>query len=206
MIKIFDRVIKTSILSSLVFLLLGILLFVKPETTLTSISYIIGIMLIILGFISLIKYLTSEFKQSLTVELIYGIVSMIVGVLLILNPTTIASIIPFILGIWIVINSAIKIQYSVTLKNYDSNNWVYTLTVAILMFICGLVLILNPFEGAVIITKTIGIFIIIYSILDLSECFLFKKNIKIIKDAISDNNIIDAEVVEDKKSKRKRKK
>ena len=38
--------------------------------------------------------------------------------------------------------------------------------------VCGLLLVLNPFGGAVTLTIIIGVFLVIYSVLDLVECII----------------------------------
>ena len=42
----------------------------------------------------------------------------------------------------------------------------------------------NPFQGAVVITKMIGIFVMVYAILEFSEVFFFKKNLKMLRDEL----------------------
>lgn len=176
--KNYNKFFTTSIITSIVFLALGIFLFLKPETTISTISYIIGIIILLLGAFSISKYYTNKNKSNIDFSLIYGILSIIVGIIIILNPTAIATIITFVLGFWIVINSIIKIQYSLDLKNHDNKAWLITLIIGLLTLIWGLVLVFNPFGGALDITKLIGLFIIIYSILDIVECFILNKNIK----------------------------
>ena len=50
-----------SLITSIVFVILGLFLFIKPNATITTISYIIGGILLILGIISIIRYFRSDF-------------------------------------------------------------------------------------------------------------------------------------------------
>lgn len=52
--------------------------------------------------------------------------------------------------------------------------WIYSLIVAIIMFLCGIYVTMNA--GAVIVT--IGIMMIIYAIMDIIEDIVFMKNVK----------------------------
>jgi len=177
--KGFSKVFVSSILSSVIFVALGIFLFTKPETTISTISYVLGIIIILLGSFAFGKYFQSREEGSkFNFSLIYGVLSFIIGLILILNPTALATLIPFVIGFWMVINSTVKIQYSLNLKQYENKAWIPTFVIGLLTLICGLVMIFNPFEGALLITKMIGLFIIIYSILDIVEAFLLNKNIK----------------------------
>ena len=86
--------------------------------------------------------------------------------------------------------------------------------ISIISAICGVVLICNPFKGAVVIMQINGAFIIVYSILDIISTVTIKKNVEAIHQAI-EGNIEDAEVIKEesiseekteKKEKTKKKK
>jgi uncharacterized membrane protein HdeD (DUF308 family) len=53
------------------------------------------------------------------------------------------------------------------LKKESNNVWKTTLIMSIITIICGLVLIFNPFKGAILLTRIVGILIIIYALLDI---------------------------------------
>lgn len=192
---------KSSIVSSVLLMILGWLLIFKSEATVIIISYIIGGGLIALGVVALLRYI-KETKENKATELdiLYGIITMILGVLVISNPKTLASIIPFVLGVCIVVNSSVKIQYAMELKNDNNKLWKATMIVATLCAICGVVLIFNPFAGAQVITKAIGIFIIVYAVLDMVSTITIRRNVMSIKKAIEDT-ITDAVIIEEKEEK-----
>ena len=80
--------------------------------------------------------------------------------------------------------------------------WKTTLAISILTTICGVMLIFNPFKGAVIVTKIIGILISVYSTLDITSSIVIKKhNISIYEEI--ETKIIEADVVEDKQEEKK---
>ena len=176
-------------------LIIGILLILQSEITIITISYIIGTLLIALGAIAIIKFIkniNNIAREDL--DIVYGTVTIILGVIVIYNPEAIASIIPIIIGIGIVISSATKLQYAIELKDNLNGQWKTTLIFSIVSAICGVVLICNPFKGAVIIMQIIGGVIVAYSILDIISTITIKKNVSAIHQAI-DGTINDAEVV-----------
>lgn len=175
--KNFNKIFLTSIITSILFIAFGIFLLIKPDTTLKIISYTIGIIMLLLGAFSFSKYI-SEKEKSINFNLIYAVICIVMGLVLILNPTALATIIPFILGFWIIINSVIKMQYALELRNNENSAWVLTLVISLLILIWGLVFVFNPFAGAMAITQMIGIFIIIYSVLDLVDSVIIHKNVK----------------------------
>lgn len=184
--KRFNKILYSTLASSIIFFCFGLILFLKPELTINSISYLLGSVLIIIGFINFIRYVLDNDKivRKFDVDLIYGIIGMVAGVVLILNPTAIATVVPFILGMIIVISSAIKLQYSLVLKQYESSNWKPVFVISIISLIWGIILVFNPFKGAVVITKIIGVFVMVYAILEFSEVIFFQKNLKILKKSL----------------------
>ena len=71
----------TSILSSLVFLLLGILLVVNPDAMVQAISYVIGVLLIAIGIVKVISYFTSKDDYLFyDYRLIYGALCISLGI------------------------------------------------------------------------------------------------------------------------------
>ena len=193
-----SKLFKSSIISSIALIILGLLLFFQAETTIISISYIIGAVLIAIGVLSGIRFvggLNNNNQNEL--DVIYGIVCVVLGILIITNPTAIASAIPIVVGVIIVLNSVIKLHYSLELKESKNELWKSTMIMSVIMTICGIILIFNPFAGAVFITKIIGALIVIYAILDIASTIVIKKNVSKLKNAIEEK-IVDADIVEDK--------
>lgn len=166
-----------SLISSIIFVVLGLFLFIRPDATITTISYIIGGVLLVLGIISIIRYFRSDYGiNALDFDLVYGVLVIIAGLYLIFNPTMLATIFPIILGIWIIVNSVTKFQYSLVLKRLEKNDWKYTLLISFLTFAWGIILLINPLESVLVITQVIGVFIIIYAVLDIIDNFILKRN------------------------------
>lgn len=171
------KVLWPSIISSLVLLALGLLLFFKSEATLVSISYVIGSVLLALGIIAIVRYITSETTDIFNqLNIVYGIVCVLGGVFFIKEPELIGSLMPIFLGIAIIVSSSLKIQQSLVLRELNSKYWIGSLVTALLCLLCGVVLLFNPFTGAVIITKIIGVFLACYAILDIVNSLLLKKS------------------------------
>ena len=155
--KKFKNMYKTSIIFSVILFMIGLFLLVKPETTLFAISYFVGIILIIWGIVPVISFFTNKENHSyLEFSFIIGIFALIFGIIVIINPSIIGSIIPLLVGIWMLINGITKLQYAMMLKKYNTNS-ISALIISIIILLCGLILILNPFKGAIVLTKLIGI-------------------------------------------------
>lgn len=164
-----------SILTSIIFLIIGGVLIWKPDETVKATIYILGAIFMILGACKIANYILAKGKYNLyNYDMIYGIIAIIIGVVTIAYSNTIGTIFRIIIGIWIVYSAMIRIGTSFKLKNIKVKAWTYSLILAIIMLICGLYIIMN--QGAIIVT--IGIGIVIYSIIDIIEGIIFMKNVK----------------------------
>ncbi|HIR49656.1 MAG TPA: DUF308 domain-containing protein [Candidatus Faecimonas gallistercoris] len=204
------KFLKSSIITSIILMMLGILLIFQSETTIMMISYIIGGVLVAVGALALIRYVKSGESPAIRNELdiIYGIVTIVFGVIIIRNYQIIASIIPIVIGIAIIVSSAGKLNYAFQLKASENSLWKTTMVVSVISTICGLILLFNPFKAALGIMKIIGGFIIVYSILDIISTFAIKSSVIKIHKAVEET-ITDAEIISEddkKKSTKKRKK
>ena len=203
--KLMKKFFRSSIITSIILLTLGLLLIFQSEATIVTISYVIGGVLVALGVLAVIKFIQGTNKEGKSeLDIVYGIVTVILGVLIIKNPEAIASIIPLILGVAIIISSATKLQYAFELKANSNKLWKATMLVSIISTLCGVILLFNPFKGAVVFTKVVGLFIIIYAVLDTISTLTIKRNVKIIHNAI-EAVVTDAEVIEETEQSTKKK-
>ena len=77
-----------------------------------------------------------------------------------------------------IINSVNKIQIAMELRDNNIKSWLITFIFSILILILGVLFIINPFASAVLLGKTIGIFIVIYAILDIVDSVIIKLKAK----------------------------
>lgn len=164
-----------SIAESLVFAILGIILIWQKDAIMSMIAYILGAVFILLGIIKVINYVQAKSKSDLyNYELVYGIMAAIIGIVIMVYSSTISKIFGIIIGMWIVYSSVVRASSALKLKQIKSNIWIYSLVIAVIMLICGLVVIFNT--GA--IPATIGAIMITYAILDIIENVIFINNVK----------------------------
>lgn len=164
-----------SIAESLVFAILGIILIWQKDAIMSMIAYILGAVFILLGIIKVVNYVQTKSKGNLyNYELVYGIMAVIIGIVIMVYSNTISKIFGIIIGIWIVYSSVVRASSALKLKQIKSNIWIYSLVIAVIMLICGLVVIFNT--GA--IPATIGAIMITYAVLDIIENVIFINNVK----------------------------
>lgn len=201
------KFLKSSIITSAILIVLGVLLILQSETTIMMISYIIGGVLVAIGALALIRYVKNGESPALRNELdiVYGIVTIIFGIIIVQNYQAIASIIPAVIGIAIIISSAGKLNYAFQLREDESRMWKTTMVISIISTICGVILLFNPFKAALGIMKIIGVFIILYAVLDLVSTVAIRSSVIKIQKAVEET-ISDAEIISEEESKSKKRK
>lgn len=165
---------RVSMLESIIFAILGIILICRPEGTLKFITYILGTIFIIIGVHKTVNYFTSKGKNDFfNYDLTYGLMAIVIGIITITYMNIIGSIFRIIIGIWILYTSLVRLNLALQIKKLGNTAWIYSLIIAIFIFICGLYTIINT--GVIIVT--IGIIMLIYAALDIIENVIFMKNV-----------------------------
>lgn len=176
--ELFKKMMLPSIVSSIVFLALGIIMFIYPEFTLATISKVIGFMIIGIGIIGVFQYMRNREEASFKFNLIYVLTTVILGILCVYKYKVVSSILPVILGIWVCFDSFIKLRMAIGIKNMGIANYKYPLIMSIISLLIGIFLILNPFLTATFIVKLVAVSIIIYSIIDIIQDYTIVKYLK----------------------------
>lgn len=181
----------TSIIFSLLFIVTGVFLLLKPETAINIVCYVLGVMLVLWGVVSIIQFFSDKNSTNyLSLSFIFGSFVFIFGIIILIKPAIIASIVPLLLGVWMVINGVTKLSYALSIYKQTKN--FISILFSIFIIIFGVTLIFNPFEGAKGLTQIIGIVLIVYSVLDLVESITISLGMRS-KEEPSEGKIIEAE-------------
>lgn len=172
--KILKKTGWSSIITSTVFAVIGIVLIASPEATITIISTILGLTLIVFGGYKGIEYLKNKGNNSYSYDLAYGIIAIILGIVAMIYHQEIGTIFRILIGLWIIYSSVIRATLSLQLRSTKSKVWLYSLIIALVMLACGIYTISNA--GTIVVA--VGIVVLIYSILDIIEGIIFLKNLK----------------------------
>lgn len=170
---------KTCLISSIATLILGVVLMMEPASSLKIITLIIGLMTLITGCFWIYDYIKApQEEKMISKSLLLGLVSACVGIYLIINTESLVNFITVIIGLTITIKSIVKLQFTVNIRNF-STTWKYNLVFALLGITLGILLLANPFKGAEVFFRIIGVVMIVGSVMELIECAFIMKNLNI---------------------------
>ncbi|MBR5227866.1 MAG: DUF308 domain-containing protein [Clostridia bacterium] len=178
MISGFRKSAMNNIVISSSFIFIGLMLVLKPTETINTIIYILGAIFITFGVIQIIQYIRLDSKSiNFSFNLLYGIMGIVSGIAIIVFGAAVVSLFRVIIGIWIIYSAVVRFNLAISLKNTINDAWVYALIFSIIMFLCGLFITFN--SGAIL--STIGIIMIVYSVIELAQNYIVLKNIKVIE-------------------------
>lgn len=193
------KFLRSSFFGSIVLALLGALLFFEAELAMDIISYVVGGILVATGVIALLKYLIAKSKGTKNeLDIVYGICIIILGVVVITNPKGLASIIPFVIGIIMIISSSAKIYYGFELRRSGNVLWKETVIISLITLLCGVFLVFNPITVEKIIFRVVGALIFFYAILSIVLTLKIRKTVKtVFNDKQITGAVVEAQVIED---------
>jgi uncharacterized membrane protein HdeD (DUF308 family) len=134
----------------------GVVVILKPSNSLATIAVVVGIFAVIDGIIALVRAISGSSAGRGFLVLI-GIVSLVIGVVLIRHPSKSVSAIALVIGIWLIAMGAIRLV--VAFEASGGRGWL--LFVAIVELIAGIVIVAEPHIGVTALAVILGIGLIL---------------------------------------------
>jgi len=173
--KMIKRTAVVSIITSLIFAVLGIVMIANPEAAIEIVAAVLGITVIVIGAEKIISYFVMKGNLDFfNYELIYGIVAILFGILIMIHSNTFASIVRIIIGIWIAYAGLMKINISFKLKSANISAWAIVLILSIISLLAGILVMFSNTSSIVILTAVV---MIIYAIADIIDEIIFISNV-----------------------------
>lgn len=163
-----------SIISAVLFLILGIIIVNHPDTIVATVSYIFGGFLVVAGIVKVIAYFIEKGNLDFeNYDFVYGIIIAVVGITFIAHLSVLESIFSLLIAIWLIYEALVRFTSAMKLKKYDVKVWWVVLVSSLLMLFAGIYILAVPN----IIVVTVGAFMIAYAILDIIDGIIFVANV-----------------------------
>lgn len=170
----FNKFMTLSIICSVIIALIGGVLLFLPELSNKLIGIISGVLFILSGINTIYKYFCRNGAKLYSLNLLYGIIILLIGVIIILVPFSVTTFLTICLGLYLIIFGVNKITYGVWFKIGNDSSWLITFVIGIMLTIFGILVLANPFSSLTV-TQVVSSFLILSSILDLTDLVLLKK-------------------------------
>ena len=168
--------ILNDILVDLCILILGVCLVIWADKVTSAVSIILGIIAILYGIIIFVNYFRKQDKLfGDTFSFIYGIVLFVIGIILIFRVDFLKELISFIIGIYIILTSVMRLHETITVSKTNNIKMTSALVLAIIGIVIGILSITLKLVFPDIIIKYIGILLIIYSIVNIINVIMVRR-------------------------------
>lgn len=168
-----------SIITIIASFVMGLVLLIWPDKSISIVSIITGATMIVLGVAAWISFLAKE-KSVLLVSA--GTVSLIVGIIVCVKYQSIIAILLFLFGMFITVSGAVDLITSFYSKSAGLGAWGVSSILSIAVLIFGIIIMVNPTKTSTALVRLAGVGLLVYAIVDLVSFIQVKKVAKEIKD------------------------
>ena len=155
MLNRLNKFLNSSIVISVLMFVIGMIFIIFPDVSFTTITYVLAIILIVNGIYFIIEKETSMFFSSF---LTLGIIELLLGVVMLLNPDIMKTLFPIVAGIVMVTKATLDLRLSLLLKKYEYDTWLSIFICSLIAIISGIIIIINPSIGTMALTVSLGLF------------------------------------------------
>ncbi len=183
-----------ALLMGVLYILLGIVALVIPETMERLLGFLIGVVLIIAGAVSMISYLLRDAHQNYYHnDFLHGLLGIALGIVVLYKVDIIISLVPLLLGALVLVSGLSKLQDVIDLKRLEYGNWILMLVLAVINITFGLVLIFHPMAVAALLFRLLGVGLIFSGLTDCVTTIYFAGKLR---SYFEELNAIDSTFVE----------
>lgn len=170
---------RNSILTSIILIILALFLIFKPGFSINLVMISLGCVLAFYGITQTVSYFSKSREiEFFNFQLVIGILCLLAGLVFIFNPTFINSILPLVIGVWIVIKSITSLQLALNIRNAETTNWQLMLILSIVTFLLGIIIVINPFQALETAVSICGALLLTSELINIFETFYMMRMMK----------------------------
>ena len=148
---------RDTLLTGAVCIVLGLVLLLWPGIALHLVGKLLGAIAVLFGAANILAYFRSDFMRPVfRFGLFYGAAFVLVGLFLFVRSGAVASIVPLVFGIVLLVSGISQLQSALDLRRMGDERWWLTFLPAAITLVLGLFLVFNPFGSAALLVRVIG--------------------------------------------------
>ena len=148
------------VLLSILMIVLGLLLILWPGHVMTTAMTILGIALLVGGGLLIYSWYAARNLNSNVITLTEGILLAVAGLVVLVAPKLLISIVPFAVGAMIALNGIFNLAQAFDQRRESYAHWAASLAMSILTVVLGLLILFNPFSTMEMLVVAIGVIVI----------------------------------------------
>jgi uncharacterized membrane protein HdeD (DUF308 family) len=154
---------KTMMITSAVYIVIGLLLIIWPDAARQIIIYAIGAAALLYGGYRIVDFFVRKehLDGTIQVGVALGIACLMLGLFLIFKANVVLTLLAAIIGVAIIIDSILRLQIALNLRLAGVRNWLILLITALVTLAFGIVLLFNPFTAIKAATIVCGVSLVV---------------------------------------------
>ena len=154
---------KAMLITSIVYIVIGLILVIWPSTARQIIIYAIGAAALLYGGFRIVEFFVRKEHLSGTIQLgvALGIACMLLGLFLIFKVDLVVSLLAAVIGVAVIVDSVLRLQIALNLRHIGGRYWAVLLVTSLVTLGLGILLLFNPFTVIKVATIVGGVLLII---------------------------------------------
>lgn len=192
---------QSSLISSIIYFIIGAILFRNHDEVITVLSYGIGIILGIVAVVNIVTFWVSAKNPTIRTKkmsLVFGAIALGLAIIFIFFHDLVGKLLRFIVGAWILFSGIIRLINVLSISP-KSKKFIPLLIVSIILIGIGIFTIV--YSGAIV--ATIGIIMMIYAAVEIAGYIFYSKGSSEPEEAGTTTLIVQDEITEEKDSSNK---
>lgn len=168
-----------STLAILLFFVCGLLLTIKPDMVLNVVTVALSVFLLLGGAQKTVAYFKHDAQQSREdFDFAIGLSSACFGLILLIKPEIIQSVLPVLLGMVMMVGGFAKAQLAFDLYRSGENRWWWFLIGVAVSIVLGVLSIAVPGLSAEKSTRYTGIALLVEAVLDTAALIISRRALR----------------------------
>ena len=181
------------ILASILYLVLGLVLLIWPAASSLALCRLLGAAMLLYGLFNLVGFfLRDSGMGAFRLELFLGVVATGVGIFFLVQPRLVLSFLPIVMGVYVVIDSAVALKRTLELYRMEYHRWWLSLVLALVGIVLGLVLVFRPFAVTTTFFRLVGV---VFLYLGISDFWSLWRVTSLVRD-LRKNGAIDVDPID----------
>lgn len=168
-----------SIMYAVLYILMGIVLLLFPETTKAILCYAVGGASVAVGVVTVCIYMFRDAaKNTYRNDFVIGLAAILIGIFLIVKVDLVMVLIPFLLGIAVMVSGFMKLQDCIDVRRMGYGNGLVLFLLSLISIVHGIILMVNPFHASIVLMRLVGAGLLFCGVSDLVSTIYMSRKIK----------------------------
>lgn len=155
-------------------LVFGLVAILRPLAAITALTWIMGILALAEGISTLYAVATSHRGAGKTWFIVYGVFSVLFGLVAIFDPLSLASALLVLVGLWLIVAGIYRLLLGLHIRrNVPGEGW--TVLSGVLALLLGLLLVASPVSGLVVTAFWIGVVALVFGVIQVIAALQVRK-------------------------------